>query len=548
MKRFPLNPVDYYNTFSDFVDGIAAKYAQKPAVSYFTRKQDEIVHTYGELTDQIYALREALAADGLAGKHIAIISENSYEWLVAYLAITACGAVAVCIDAEQSDDTIRQMLTLADTDAAFVANTYLSICLPVLPKETLFSLSGTAEEGGRSFEQLCETGREHLAARSDQPTYALDPDQPAAIVFTSGTSSLAKPVLLTHRNILQNTSDSVLYARTYERIFSPLPFYHTYGMTCSVLHTLVQGSHLFINGNLKTIMVDLHLSKPDTLMAVPLMLEAIRNQIWLSAEQSGQADKLKKLFRLAEVLRRFGIRPKFKAFHTIREKAFGSTHIVISGGAALDTDIEREFDLLGITVLQGYGITECSPLISVNSNHSRRPGSVGHVLPSFKIKIVDGEIWVTGPSLMPGYYQSPELTAEAIQDGWFKTGDIGYIDSKGFLFITGRKKNLVVFKNGKKVSPEKMEEMVNKIPLVKEVVVYGAANGSSVGDIKLAASIYPDPVRSAGMNSYEILAHLQSGIDEINSNLPFYQHIQMINIRKQPFAKTGSQKIKRHLV
>ncbi|MDD4511097.1 MAG: AMP-binding protein, partial [Oscillospiraceae bacterium] len=290
------------------------------------------------------------------------------------------------------------------------------------------------------------------------------------------------------------------------------------------------------------------LSKPDTLMTVPLMLEAIRNQIWLSAEQSGQADKLKKLFRLAEVLCRFGIRPKFKAFHTIREKAFGSTHIVISGGAALDTDIEREFDLLGITVLQGYGITECSPLISVNSNPSRRPGSVGHVLPSFKIKIVDGEIWVTGPSLMPGYYQSPELTAEAIQDGWFKTGDIGYIDSKGFLFITGRKKNLVVFKNGKKVSPEKMEEMVNKIPLVKEVVVYGAANGSSVGDIKLAASIYPDPVRSAGMNSYEILAHLQSGIDEINSNLPFYQHIQMINIRKQPFAKTGSQKIKRHLV
>ncbi|MGI6498312.1 MAG: AMP-binding protein [Oscillospiraceae bacterium] len=548
MKQFPLNPVDYYGTFSDFVDGLAEKYAEKPAVSYFTQKQEEVMHTYGTFTDQIYALRESLAADGLAGKHIAILSENSYAFLVTYLAITACGAVAVCIDAEQSDDTIRQMLSLADVNAAFVAGPYLPICLSVLPKEAIFSLPGRTEEGVRSFDQLCETGREALSARSAGRAYALDPDQPAVIVFTSGTSSLAKPVVLTHRNILQNASDSMLYVHMYDRVFTHLPFYHTYGMTCSVLNVLVQGLHLFINGNLKTVMRDMLLSKPDTLVTVPLMLEAIRNQIWLSAEQAGKAGQLKKLFRLAGVLRRLGLRPKFKALAAIREKAFGSIRIIISGGAALSIDTAREFDLLGIAVLQGYGITECSPLISVNSNHSHRIGSVGHVLPSLRIKIVDGEIWVTGPSLMPGYYQSPELTAEALEDGWFKTGDIGYIDSKDFLFITGRKKNLIVFKNGKKVSPEKMEEMVQQIPLVKEVVVYGATSGSSADDTKLAASIYPDPIRSANMNAYEILAHLQSGIDDINASLPFYQHIQMISIRQQPFAKTGSQKIKRHLV
>lgn len=548
MKQFPLNPVDYYGTFSDFVDGLAEKYAEKPAVSYFTQKQEEVMHTYGTFTDQIYALRESLAADGLAGKHIAILSENSYAFLVTYLAITACGAVAVCIDAEQSDDTIRQMLSLADVNAAFVAGPYLPICLSVLPKEAIFSLPGRTEEGVRSFDQLCETGREALSARSAGRAYALDPDQPAVIVFTSGTSSLAKPVVLTHRNILQNASDSMLYVHMYDRVFTHLPFYHTYGMTCSVLNVLVQGLHLFINGNLKTVMRDMLLSKPDTLVTVPLMLEAIRNQIWLSAEQAGKAGQLKKLFRLVGVLRRLGLRPKFKALAAIREKAFGSIRIIISGGAALSIDTAREFDLLGIAVLQGYGITECSPLISVNSNHSHRIGSVGHVLPSLRIKIVDGEIWVTGPSLMPGYYQSPELTAEALEDGWFKTGDIGYIDSKDFLFITGRKKNLIVFKNGKKVSPEKMEEMVQQIPLVKEVVVYGATSGSSADDTKLAASIYPDPIRSANMNAYEILAHLQSGIDDINASLPFYQHIQMISIRQQPFAKTGSQKIKRHLV
>ena len=549
MKRFKLNSVDYYDTFSDFVDGIGKKYADKPAVSYFTRKQEEIVHTYGEFTSDIRALRETLYADGFAGKQIAIISENCYEWLVAYLAVTSCGAVAVCIDAEQSDDTIRQMLSLADADAAFVSGTYVSICLPALPRERLFAFSADcSEEGIRTFGEMCAAGREGLSALSESRSYALDPHQTAVIVFTSGTSSLAKPVMLTHKNILQNTSDCILYAWTYERVFSQLPFYHTYGMTCGVLSTLVHGFHLFINGDLKTVMRDLMLSKPDTLMTVPLMLEAISNQIWLAAEKSGRAESLKKLLKFAGFLHRLGIRPKFSTLEAIRKKAFGTVSIVITGGAALGEDIEREFELLGITILQGYGITECSPLISVNSNRSRRFGSVGHVLPSFEIKSVDGEIYVRGPSLMPGYYNSPELTAEVMEDGWFKTGDIGHVDSGGFLFITGRKKNLIVFKNGKKVSPEKMEELIQRIPLVKEVVVYGAASGNSADDIKLAASIFPDSDRTEGMTAYDILAGLQAGIDEINSDLPFYQHIQMINIRKQPFAKTGSQKIKRHLV
>lgn len=548
-KKFALNPVEYYDNFSDFVDGISKNYSQQPAVSYFTRNREEIVHTYGEFTEQIYALRETLFAEGLAGAHIAIISENCYEWLVAYLAITSCGAVAVCIDAEQSDDTIRQMLALANAQAAFVSSAYVSICSSVLAKDKLFSLHSSAEEDGlKTLEGMCDVGRDALSVQKRKTESRPGPDHTAAIVFTSGTSSLAKPVVLTHRNILQNASDCILYAWTYERVFTHLPFYHTYGMTCGVLSTLVHGFHLYINGDLKTVMRDMLLSKPDTLMTVPLMLEAVSNQIWLTAEKSGKSERLKKLFKLATFLHRIGIHPKFKALKAIREKIFGTVHIVITGGAALGAETEREFELLDITILQGYGITECSPLVSVNSNHSRRFGSVGHVLPSFETKVVDGELFVKGPSLMPGYFNSPELTAEVMEDGWFKTGDIGHVDSKGFLFITGRKKNLIVFKNGKKVAPEKMEELINRIPLVKEVVVYGAAGGGSADDIRLAASIFPDPERVEGMSSYDILAGLQSGIDEINSHLPFYQHIQMINIRNHPFTKTSSQKIKRHLV
>ncbi len=548
MKNEPLNKVDYYRTFPEFIETVAEKYKDKPAVSYYTRKQEEVLYTYGEFTSQICDLREELFKNGYEGKHIAIISENSYEWLVAYFAIVSCGAIAVCIDIEQSDDTIRQMLRQADTDAAFLSETFISLCRPVLPEEKMFSFGKKAEGKIRTFEELCGLGHESRLALDSPRTYEAKPDQVAAIVFTSGTSSIAKPVMLTHENILHNASDCISFVWTYDRIFAHLPFYHTYGMTGGVLSTLVHGAHSIINGNMRTVMRDLQLSNADSIITVPLMLEAIRNQIWLTAEQTGKTADLKKLFKLASTLQKVGIGPKFKALDEIRQKAFGSVRNIICGGAALDPDIEQELGMLGVNVFQGYGITECSPMVSVNRLQTRKLGSVGPVLPTLEVKTVEGEIWIKGITVMPGYYKSPELTAEAMEDGWFKTGDIGYVDSEGFLFITGRKKNLIVFKNGKKVSPEKMEELIGRIPLVKEVVVYGTASGSSAEDIKMAAGIYPDPERTEGMSSYDILAKIQKEIDEINAKLPFYQQIQLINIRNQPFAKTASKKIIRHLV
>ena len=548
MKELPRYQVDYYTTFAEFVDGIAEKYSSQPAVSYFTRKGEEVTRTYGEFTADIYSLREAIREKGLQGKHIAIVSENSYEWLVAYLAVTSGGSVAVCVDAEQSDATIHQMLKLADTEAAFVSATYLSIVSPVIPAGNLFCLSAGKKQNTENFAQLCEQGRKFLEKKQGRPFVKPEPDQMAVIVFTSGTSSLAKPVMLTHRNIMHNASECLCYLWTMDKVFTHLPFYHTYGMTCSVLSTLVHGAQLFINGDLRTVMRDMLLSQADTLMTVPLMLENIRSQIWLTAEKEGKSADLKKAFKLAGTLKKVGIDPNFKALNDIRGKVFGTIRLVITGGAALSTEVDNELSLLGVMILQGYGITECSPLLAENSDRSRKAGSVGYVIPSFEMKFVDGEIWVKGVSLMPGYYKSPELTAEVMEDGWFKTGDIGYLDNDGFLFITGRKKNLIVFKNGKKISPEKMEDLIGRIPFVKEVVVYGAASGSSAEDVKLAASIYPDPDRTEGMSSYDILGKIQSGIDEINATLPFYQHIQMINIRNQPFAKTGTKKIIRHLV
>lgn len=548
MNKLVLYQVPEYDTFDKFIDGIRALSGPKPAVSWFTRRQERRCYTYEQFTDHVYALREALRLHDLVGKHIAIISENSYEWLVAYMATVSCGSVAVCIDAEQSDDTIRQMLALADAHAAFVNGAYLSICESVLPAEKLICFPDGADPKFPAYADFMEEGEASLNSAAEKTDYHLDPNQTASIVFTSGTSSLAKPVMLTHRNILKNATDAMRYVMTYDRVFTHLPFYHSYGMTCGVISTLVHSGEVIINGNLRTVSRDILLSNADTIMTVPLLLETIVNQIWLTAEKSGKSAQLKKAFSIVRFLHKLGIRPKIAALDEIRKKAFGSIHVVIAGGAALSGHVEETLHLLGLTVLQGYGISECSPLVAVNTNTFHRFGSVGPILDSFESKIVDGEIWLKGPSLMPGYYNSPELTAEVMEDGWFKTGDIGHIDKNGFLFITGRKKNLIVFKNGKKIAPEKIEELISRIPLVREVVVYGAANGASADDIKLAASIYPDPDRSQDMSSYDILASLQKSIDEINATLPLYQHILMINIHKEPFAKTGTKKIKRHMV
>ena len=550
MKNYPLYKVEYYTRFRDLIEGMAEKYDQKPAISWFTRKQEEKGVTFCQLRDDVRYLQEMLIQMGLAGKHVAIVGENSYEWLLVYFAAAYCGSVAVCIDIEQSDETILQMLSMADVSAIFLAPAYVDICSQYAGQEKKMFLLSEKPGDLPTVRALIEKGRDIWQAGKENREIdkQLQPDATAAIVFTSGTTSYSKPVMLSQSAILTNASDALANVSIGERAFTSLPFYHTYGLTCSVLSMLIPGTHLYINGNMKTVMRDLQLAKAHTLLTVPLMLETIHSKIWLNAEENEKAEALKKLFWLKKLMFALGYKKSGKTLDAIREKTLGTIKLIICGGAHMSSEIMEEFHYMGITMLQGYGITECGPLVSVNRNKANKFDSVGLVTAHCEVKIEDGEILVRGKNVMKGYYNMPELTEQAMKGEWFCTGDMGEIDKDGFLYITGRKKNLIVFKNGKKVSPEKLEEKIKNIPLVQDVVVYGAASGVSTDDVQLAASIYPNKERAEGMRSYEILENLQAEINKINNDLPIYQQIQMVNIREQEFSKTAMQKIKRHLV
>ncbi|MGE4275995.1 MAG: AMP-binding protein [Lawsonibacter sp.] len=553
MRIQPYNKADYavsfYDTFPEFLSGIEKEYGERPALSWFTRRQEENTLTYRELCQQVTALRRAMINKGLVpGTHIAIVSENSADWIISFLAAVSCGGVVVCVDTEQSDDSIRDMIRRSDAKVLFLSPTFLPICISLLgegPLNDIVLMAGlSSDERVTSISDLYELGRSLMASKPEPPC-SVSMDQTAEIVFTSGTTSQSKMVMLSQKAVMQNLCDSSLYVTFYKKVFCSLPFYHAYGLNCAVLNSFLRGAHLYINGDLKTTMRDLHLARPDTMLTVPLMMEALHNQLWLNVEKAGKADSLRKLLKVAAICKKLHLNFRSKTLDQLKEKIVGSLRLIISGGAHLSKEISEEFELFGIQVLQGYGITECAPLISVNCNYVNKLGSVGLPLTSCQVKLVDGEVWAKGPSVMQGYYKDPEQTTEALKDGWFNTGDLGYLDKDGFLYLTGRKKNLIVFKNGKKVSPEKAEDLISAIPMVKEVLVSGTANGVFADDVKLTASIYPDPQRTEGLTSYEILEHLQQDVDKINQKLPSYEQIQLINIREKEFNKTGTKKIKR---
>lgn len=546
MSAYPVFNVDYYDNFRELLLGISEKHADRPAVTWYTRRGEEQTRSYGRLGRDALCFGEALCLAGLQGEHIAIASENSYEWIYAFLGITASGSVAVCVDVEQSEQAILDMILRADVKMLVASASVAPLLAPALLRSGVrIVVIGDCPEM-QSIEQFCAAGRERVRAGGrDALKTKISKNQVAAIAFTSGTTSLPKPVMLSHYGLVTNASESIAMVTPTPKVFSSLPFYHTYGLTCGVMCILISGANLGINGDMKRMGRDLMAFDPQIMFAVPLMVEMLHKKLMAGVEQAGKRRQVDKLLKLNAFLHRMGIRRPYRQLVEAKKRGMGQLETIICGGAHLSRTVAQNLLAFGVLVLEGYGITECSPLISVNRKHSYEISSVGHLLPSFELKLHDGEIWVRGPSVMLGYYEDEQATKQVLENGWFKTGDVGHYSRKKFLYITGRKKNLIVLKNGKKIAPEEIEAYLKELAMVREVVAYGAPNGSSADDVKLAVVVYPEHAQCEGMSDYEILEHLQQQVEQVNRKLPAYKQIQMVNLRSDEFEKTASQKIKR---
>ncbi|HPE94905.1 MAG TPA: AMP-binding protein [Bacillota bacterium] len=538
MREYPLYPVDFYDDFKAYTEGIGKKFSDATAVCSYNADGEYSEHTYAQLLGDVRAAAQMILSLGHKKEHIALLSENSYQYLVAFLGITYSGNTAVLIDPEQPPELVNELISFADCSFIIISQNSADFLLgdmqPEIPYIKMTPDGVPSDPFIEKGQKLIEDGAHDYADASPSP------DDIAAIVYTSGTTHTAKAVMLSHYALLHNASESVSLVYIPRRVFVSLPFFHTYGMTCGILNSLVNGALICVNGDIKSMQHDIIHFDPETILAVPLIAEFVYKMLMNRIDEVCDAEKL-----LSPRKGLFGTLKPIKCAVAKKEKLFPSLKLIIAGGAHLSEKVATVLSRFGILVLQGYGITECAPLIAVNRNNLNILGSVGFPLPGYEIRIDDGVIKVKGKMLMTGYYKHPELTAEAICDGWFDTGDIGCFGKHGELYIKGRSKTIIVLKNGKKVSPEELEVLFEDVPLAKEVVAHGSAVGADIDDVLPAVTIYPDPTLCADLNSYEILDKLQQEVNRINGKLPPYKQIRVINIRETEFEKTGTKKIKR---
>ena len=551
----------------DLLNYAASQYGSGAAYLYKEKVGGEYLPvSFARFREDVYSVGSALLADGYQGKHIAVIGENRYEWIVTYFAV-ACGlGVIVPLDKELPVQEIAALAGRADISAIVY-----SAKVGEKVKNALEGLEGVTricmdlpedEDGVLSFNTLRNRGEALRSLGTD--SYAqlpIDPDAFCTLIFTSGTTGLAKGVMLCHRNLAYDVSALYQYVeldRFHDRkvTLSILPMHHTFEFTADVLGSLHQGGTVAFCEGLKYITKNMEQAKVTYLIAVPLIFENMHSKIWKQAEKAGKADKMRKAIKMVNALSLIDRKVMKKAarlFKDVHSAMGGSIKLFIVGGAASDPNVIRNYISMGINMVQGYGMTECSPIICLNPDYACKPASVGLPLPGTEVFIDDpdsdgiGEIVCRSPAVMLGYYKDEEETSKVLStDGWLHTGDYGYIDRDGYVYITGRKKNVIVTKNGKNVFPEEVEYYLMKSPFIKEVVVRGEDDGDK--DLAVTAEIYCDPaaLQEAGNPEGEVLhALIKKEIDACNDMMPLYKRVKRFTIRDTEFAKTTTQKIKR---
>ena len=554
-KKIELNKVTKIKSIKEMLDLAVKEAGNKNAFEY--KNGDKIVKiTYKQYVDDINSLGTALASLNMHNKHVAIIGENSYKWLTVYLCMLQSTGVFVPVDRELTCLDVINVLKHSDSEALFFSKKYAQY-IPEIKKaipniKYYIGLDVKKDEDNiLSYDLLKESGKKLLDKKSTIYTDLKDDENNLKLlVYTSGTTGNPKGVMLTEHNLISVVYYGLQVADIGEKCLSVLPYHHTYEAVAGILVGLHKHSTICINDSLKNVLKNLQLYKPEYIYLVPAFTEVFYKSIWNNAQKTGKDKALKKMIPLSNALRKTGIDLRKKFFKSIHEAFGGNLNQIVCGGAPIRPEIGKFFNDIGITLLNGYGITECSPLVSVNRANFNDSSTVGVILPCCEVKIEnktadgDGEIYVKGDIVMKGYYKEPEKTAKVLKDGWFNTEDYGRINEKGQLIINGRKKNLIVLDNGKNIYPEEIENYIMGIPYVKEVLVKASKNAAGQ-ETALIAEVFLDKEKIEEMHIENIKETLKKDVQDSVRELPVYKHISDVKIRKNEFEKTTTSKIKR---
>ena len=529
MKNYDLYKHTPVYTIKELLDFCVSEYRDKEAFAYQNKKQDVSIN-FAEFKAQVNALGTYLFNEGYNGKHIAVFGENSYEWILAHYAVTCGGNVIVPIDKELDADSIAELLTDSESKVLVYSNTYADIAEQLqekLPDITYINM--------KDIPSCIEKGQPLIDKGYTDYFYAeVNKDDLASIVYTSGTTGKSKGVMLTHNNFCSCMYGACCNVLLTGPSLLVLPLHHTFGLVASVFSVMFYGHSIYINKSLKKLPDDFKKCKPQHLFAVPLIVETLYKNIWSTAKKQGKDKALKLLIKISDALLRCKIDLRKILFKSVISAFGGNIDLIVSGGAPIDQKYIKAFKSFGITILNGYGITECGPIVAVNRNKLNVVGSVGLPLCCNEVRIAeDGEVLVKGDNVMLGYYHNEAENEKVFVDGWFRTGDIGKIDEHGALHITGRIKNLIILGNGENIPAESIEQEIYSIPYVKECIAFGKDN-------IIVAEVYLDEDLADARDK------INDDIQAVNQRLPQIRNIGKVIVRDTEFPKTTTKKIKRN--
>ncbi|MFQ9297545.1 MAG: AMP-binding protein [Clostridia bacterium] len=545
----------------DMLKKSGEKYGEKNAYKIRLEKNKYKTYTHKDVRQMINYLGTRLIDLGLKNKRIAVIGENRYEWEIAYLSIVCGTGIVVPLDKSLPQNELEKVIERSGVEAIFYSEKYTDILKTIVGRgignlKTLISMDLKHHtEGIYSQNELISEGKKLVENGNKSFIDAtIDNEKMSIMLFTSGTTSDSKIVALSHKNLVSNLMDiaSSLDINSSDVFLSFLPLHHVFECTVGFLFSLYVGAETVFCDGIRYIVDNLKEYKVSVMASVPAIYERIFKII---RREIAGSNNLEEILENEEKYKKSSMEEKKKVFKDIHDMLGGNIKLLISGAASLDKEIEEKYRNLGLNLVQGYGLTETSPVIGIGTNKYHKVGSIGKTVPSVEAKVVDcnkegiGELIVKGPNIMLGYYQNEEATKKAIVDGWFYTGDLARIDEEGYIFICGRKKNVIVLKNGKNIYPEEMENLINKIEGVEESFIYGKQLSSDKENIKIYAKIVYD--EKVVKNAYkvqskeEIHKEIANKIREINSLMPKYKAIRGFSLTKEPLIKTTTNKLKR---